>query len=340
MGAVVDKVAIHREIVESKKDLLRMGLNVKNIVYPYGQVSTQMLEMVKQNYRSATITSSASNDTTVTFPLDTYGVRRVDFSGATLNHYKAVVDKAITEASWIVFMTHIKVQQPEYDTMLGTLIDYIQSKGVEIVPFDKGLDTFGDTLSIEGVTRILPDGSFFSDTIVPIYRTLTNAVTADSLIDSFKLGGITKTQITPVGAVTFPEGKGGLLTTDRTFKDGGYHTQTYRIYNTSMTYERYYKVTGAWSEWQRISKVVQFSLLGYDFGSVPANGTVTYNIVIPGAALSLADPAILTTTSILPNNMIATAKVINGNTVQIAVRNPNATAYSTANNSYQGYVLK
>ncbi|AZU61064.1 polysaccharide deacetylase family protein [Neobacillus mesonae] len=337
MGSITDEAIINREIVQSKEELLGMGFNVKNIVYPFGQTSAKLLEYVKKVYRSGTITNIPANDSTVTTPLDTYLVRRVDFSASTLAHYKSVVDKAVSESSWVIFMTHIKVQTLEHDQILSDLIDYIKSLNVEIVTFDKGLDTFGDKLSIDGFMRVTPDNRLISSILVPYYKTATNAVTNDTPMTSFENGAITVTQITSGGAASFPEATAGTLTTDKSFSDAGYQKQIYSLYNTSRKYERYWMLSGSWSQWVKVQQRYEFELK-YDLGTVNAQSSLDYNITVPGA--NVFDQVVITTSGALPDGLIPTARVSATDTVTLRMFNIKSTNVRVYETTYRMALLK
>src|SRR5699024_2084820 len=128
--------------------LLELGFDVKNYVYPYGHNNSAVREEVAKIYKVATRTNNSSNDETNADPLKNTQLNRVALgsyggSNDTLEHHKSVIDKAISENSWVIFMTHVWAQDEEKDQLIADLIDYIKSASVDIVTLDEGLDVFG-----------------------------------------------------------------------------------------------------------------------------------------------------------------------------------------------------
>lgn len=138
----------HLEMYESWRQLREWGLNIETLVYPYGQSTSYAKEIASRYYKAACATDAIQNNT----PLRTFGLGRLAFptTGWTLDNYKAQVDTAIANKSWLIFMLHCG--QTEHDaaaqTILEQLIQYIQSVNVDIVNVTEGVDISGNIIDI------------------------------------------------------------------------------------------------------------------------------------------------------------------------------------------------
>ena len=74
--------------------------------------------------------------------------------------------------------------------------------------------------------------------------------------DDFVLGTITYSEINSSRAVNFPEGKAGLLVTNRMVKWGGYPFQEYHIVGSYNVYKRYWVDSTGWSPFKLVSQAL------------------------------------------------------------------------------------
>ena len=141
------------------------GLNVKSIAYPWGQRGN--LDIISKYYVAGFDTSNTHNSK----PIDPYRIHRYALGSSmpagqdTLAFFKGVIDSAITNNRWLVFMTH--VDYPGNDMqIIQDVLDYAIAQGVKIGTPNEGLRHFapivysgdrtnGDYYSIEqnGVIR-------------------------------------------------------------------------------------------------------------------------------------------------------------------------------------------
>lgn len=292
MQTVTDPVIARREITQSKEELLKMGLNVKNYIYPYGQRNNVVLDEISRSYKAAAITSNAANDNTNKLPINSHEMVRVglgSYAGEfdTLEHHKAVIDKAISEGSWLVFMTHVWAQDASKDQLISDVIDYIQSKNKKIVTFDEGLNYFGDKMNINGVMKVSADNKVISDRLITgvngfEIENFTQAGDIEFLKSKFTKGNIVKTIIPGNRAVGFPNNSAGILTTNFEAIENGYINQTYRLVNTGETFTRTFRQTGGWTVFEALLVKTGHILFDHNFGSVPAHSTSEASIDYPG----------------------------------------------------------
>jgi hypothetical protein len=58
-------------------------------------------------------------------------------SANTLDYYKALVDTAYDNGDWLLLETHTDIANQWDSTLVGAVIDYIQTKGVSIMPINE-----------------------------------------------------------------------------------------------------------------------------------------------------------------------------------------------------------
>jgi len=127
------------------------GLHVHSIVYPWGAIQAAQYPIVSKYYVAGFNTGTSSN----TADLKDYAIYRralgtmMEESLNSLSEFQALVDDAYTNGKWVVFMLHCGTDDFDAE-LVGQVIDYVQSKGIDIVsPFD-GLRVFG-TVSGSGL---------------------------------------------------------------------------------------------------------------------------------------------------------------------------------------------
>jgi peptidoglycan/xylan/chitin deacetylase (PgdA/CDA1 family) len=267
MGTVTDPNVIYNEIVLSKKELLEMGFNVRNLVYPFGQRNVTLKAVANKYYNFGVNTNKQTlvPDTNV-FPfqdnfelvrtaLGSYGAENM-----TYEFYKSAVDKAISENSWLIFMVHVSKQDAMQDQYLAQTIDYIISQGVKIVNLNDGMQYYGDRLNIEGFLKIDKNNKIASEKMVISVSdtTIMSASDADNISkikSDYSKNHILYTKITYSNATGFPENAPGTLITDLSITENGYVRQTYHVYLTNNMYSRKTKADGTWTTWKRITNI-------------------------------------------------------------------------------------
>ena len=141
---------IEQAILETNEYLTLRGLKYHNLVYPYGSNDERVRRIAKKYYRCACTTDAGINTGVVgSFNLKRYplGYGGSD-STNTLENLKAQVDACVSSNGWLIFMLH--PHMPEHTTALtetiASLIEYIQSIGVEIMTLNDGYNVHGNAL--------------------------------------------------------------------------------------------------------------------------------------------------------------------------------------------------
>ena len=330
LGDVDEVDIIRKEVRESKEKLLSLGFNVKNYVYPFGQENALVRKEIAKLYKVSPITNMVDNNNTNKAPLDNYRLMRVALGSFasidTLEHHKSVIDKAIAENSWVIFMTHVWAQNEQKDQLIADVIDYTLSKGVEIANLDEGLDYFGDKVNVDGAFRVLPDNKISSDVFVIGYQdTLINSVEKANDLNYIRSiypkKSIVYSTFNLGNALGMPSDNAGTLVTDLSVGDDGYVTQWYDEYDSDIVWIRKRNGVGAWKNWNQLATkhthIIPTDTL--DFGSISAKATVSSSVTIPGLLFShnpIANPLFG-----INNGLIYSCAVIDTNTLRIKVTN-------------------
>ena len=103
----------------------------------------------------------------------------------TLDNIKARVDECYDQNGWLIFMTHVDdVEHTDEDNqMLRDLIDYIKTKGIDIVTMSEGFEVFGNAIETPNC-KITKQGN----TTMDISATVPKATTSSTGVVQVGLG--------------------------------------------------------------------------------------------------------------------------------------------------------
>ncbi len=130
---------LHTELGGSKTILEGLGFTVRNFVCPGGLDNVLVRRIERTYYRSARGGGIGVNQRMVeTFHL----VSRLADDHTLLTTYQSNVDTAETNERWLIFYIHDTDANDA--TTIGSLIDYIQGKGISIVTVNQALNLIGN----------------------------------------------------------------------------------------------------------------------------------------------------------------------------------------------------
>ena len=129
------------------------GIDVQGVAYPQGKYVPEYIPAVKKHYHFGLTVDRGINRS----PYATYYLNRCEVFPDTsayknnptlaLKEAKARVDDVAQNGGWLIFMTHAW-----YETFnaadLGSLIEYIQSQGIEIVSVADALKATGNVIEV------------------------------------------------------------------------------------------------------------------------------------------------------------------------------------------------
>ena len=146
---------LHYQYATSKEWLESRGFEAESFVYPQNTTNKLVRKTAREYYKYCFTGISFNSEKYLDHSL----INRIAFgsfesynpeiSGISdkdsLDYYKACVDMAIENGQWLVFNTHFGIETShttnEQLTLFRNLVDYIKSKGIEIV-FPSELDPF------------------------------------------------------------------------------------------------------------------------------------------------------------------------------------------------------
>lgn len=282
--------ALDDELALSKRHLIAKGYNVTNIIYPYGQVNEEVRNVAAKYFNcgarvgealsSSGIANSTPNGLNMQ-PVAQFDLGRVALGSFTadgqntLSYYKSIVDLAVRDGSWLIFMMHCGSTEHDetQQQYLREVIDYIHSLNAKIVTLEEGNRIFGNKLYVsnktdinahapENLLAITNDGKLFTE-IGEIKSPATfnlpmNTFTASDPITSYPSNRVTIFPVSNAAANGFPDNTGGTVLTSRIGSNeaGAFNYQEYTQILTNRTFKRFWSIsTNAWTEWKEIKLI-------------------------------------------------------------------------------------
>ncbi len=285
-----------RDELQLNRDTFKeIGIDLESHVYVGGQNDQSVRNITREIYRAAYGASGDENE----YPLQTYRINRFElgaFEGTrkTLSEWEDIIDTAIEEKQWIIFMLHVgsNLHQPADDQMIADIIDYIQSVDADIVRCDEALDRVGNVIDYgdyedDEYFQLGCNGQVRSNNIIEesLFRAGNNTFTPSNIPTDFPEGKIT---IQRCVSSDWPESNGMLLTYAVTGGIGDYVWQEYYARNSSRKYMRGSTSSGDdWQGWKEHFGRLEFSA-ELSFGTVAAHSTKDVNLSV-GSYPALAD---------------------------------------------------
>ena len=264
------------QLSESKKELKNLGFNVDHYVYGYGYANQTTRDLTRKFYKSGANAQDDGHMGVNTIPIKQYKLNRTGIGvyngGRTLDDYKARVDKAIAENGWLIFMTHIGETDEQGVQDIKDTLDYIISKGVEVVTLKDGFEVFGNSLFLGDFT-----GDYHNENYHIIakngeeFKNLPKQpnVNVNTPLNNFKIGDTNHTFLN-IDNSGFPggngNGAGSLLTHRDTHNEYGFSYQLFTHYSGDI-YRRKAISSTTWSEWNQIITKSAFDKYSLDISS-------------------------------------------------------------------------
>lgn len=249
---------LETELYDSNVILKSWGLDVKNFVAPYGSNRGDKVREVSSKYFNCGASTSLGVNTR---PVQNQFLKRIPFGSMTrdgentLEFYKSKIDEAIANNGWVIFMSHC--WHPDHDATqqqyLIDIIEYAQSKDVDIVNLNDGFKEFGNVVEVENVMSVDFKGDIHSRQFEGMKTVLTEGleVGSSTLPDYFKSNYAEKMVFSYFGFAdnqTFPVLNAGLLTT-YVISNKDEIWQEWRPYRRNQTFKRFGNADNTWSAW-------------------------------------------------------------------------------------------
>lgn len=318
-------------------------------IYPGGSENEAVTQEVRKHYECARNSLQGYNRPPIeTFRNVTYFI---DDPVADLTYCKARVDNIVAQGGWLVFSTHVFF--PQWDTtklqMLSDLIDYIHTKGVQIVTYKEGHKVYKNLLDV-GNRKSLPyfligaDGKVQTTHDFKDYKFISKTgISSSTKPSGFQLSKATVTFFDNSDPLQFPETKAGSLTTVHPSGEFYWGYQEWRPLYSNRVYRRVATAGDAWTAWSAADKMASFyqEVIGVSVtATVPASGFYDHEITVSGVN-NATDYAIVNKTSGALTNLVITAFVShNANTVTIRFQNLTASAVNLTGNIFNVGVIR
>lgn len=230
--------------------MINNGGNPDYLAYPFGGNNAEVRALTRKYYKGAFGVSGGVNYP----PLKTYLINRKDFVTTGNN---ALIDEAVANNGWIVFMTHAGYQDFNA-TSFSNLIDYARSKGIDIVTVGEAMKYYGNLLDIGDTVDpenweysiIDADGHAYGRIGNVIHLTGNSAgITGNSPITAYPKNTILRVRLTFAQASSLGFPTAGVLETERWAGADSFSTQTLHVYQSTQKKFRYWKESGEWSAW-------------------------------------------------------------------------------------------
>ena len=252
------------DMEENRKRLELLGSKSRGFVYPQNRHNAYIRRAVQSHFDFSFGGTGINRATVNPMEINRIGVGRWG-SGPDLELYKSHVDDVLVNGGWLVFMLHIGTDSSEEIAVLEQLLDYIQTKDIDVVSATEGYEMYGPNLligdekekylkiggnSITGNYDLLLDGVFRTSHL-PV-----NAHGATAPISDFRIGE-SVIQISSTFARSdgqFPVDVAGALHTYRyTTSEHAYNRQEYRVFDSDDIWVRHVLTNGSWGNWVRIA---------------------------------------------------------------------------------------
>lgn len=256
------------------------GYEVDGFVYPQSVSDFRIRNMTKLYYDYA-FSKLGINDDTL---MDTMQIRRISIGSLdnptingnsdsnTLDYYKACVDYAVANNSWIAFTTHIATTNATQRQHLADLIDYIKSLNVLITDTKTAHKIHSNkvfTGDVEGgtYTIISKNGKLYDSNQI-FYSLELNAYASTTLIEEYPYG-ISVFYVNSFGNSGYPKNASGIVQTYKVGALSGYYYQEFKRYLSPEKFIRYVNFDGSWSIWEEITDIRVLESNKYNLTNVP-----------------------------------------------------------------------
>lgn len=354
----------------SKNILNNLGIDPVGIVFPFNARSRLVCQYSRQYYQLGIGKVYVANEDLNRSPVRSAQLtrRELGWGGSqalegntsalegSLEQCQYYVDKAISEGSWLIFVTHTAQSNATERQAMADGMAYIASKRdaglIDVLITEEAVKRFGnkyddgtlfentefdDVYGVDDYNVIGTDGYKYSGREHITYKGNPGDPSSPSSslpLSSYKKG-ITLTPFTGSHATGLP-GVGGLLETFKTFNDVR-SFQYWHSYNGHL-----YKRSWSGSAWGSLVKLsaseISIPSTTLTFPSVPANGEQTLTLNVPGATTS--DTVIINPRSQLNANFTYNAGIYSPDTVSVTVHNLRNVAASPGERNWVGKVLK
>lgn len=260
---------VDNEILNCYNYLTKNGFKVNAHVYAYGYSTEYSRNVTRKNHIVGINATPNLQKPINNIPISTFRLGRVPLGWGTetgkdtLEYYKSLVDKCIDENGWLVFMCHLAMTSDEQITIIGQLLDYIQTRinDISVQTVTEAIKTFGNQIDIGDFEK-------FDDKDNSYHIVSADGKIYNSSSKYFTMHHSIIKKETPISEFPYGVTTVGFSSVDNTNFHSGGHIMTYRgrIYVDDLSFQMYFRydtkgveirywndTTKKWGEFQTIS---------------------------------------------------------------------------------------
>ena len=139
--STLSEAQVREEIIGGKQDLADLGFETTTFAYPFGGTNDVVKQVVRDaGYAGAFGANGGFNDAAT----DKFDLYRWNLnSSMSIEQAKAIIDEAIANKKWVIFVMHKVDEVGTDDTnvtseVLQEIVDYVQEKNVDVVTNAEG----------------------------------------------------------------------------------------------------------------------------------------------------------------------------------------------------------
>jgi peptidoglycan/xylan/chitin deacetylase (PgdA/CDA1 family) len=272
---------VHDQFRQSRDWLKENGFKGYNVLcYPYNLFGLREKKIAPIYYdcaRSSNYGGTNFNSTPVaTFELKSFFITNLPavnsesgFPGNSLNHYKFLIDRAVTRNEWLILSTHSwEISQWGYQQLLEDIISYAKTK-LKIVSMAQGLENIKNVIDAGDYNNGFNDkfkshfsvgaGGKVSSNRINSVQLLSDSVDGSTHIDSYEDNMLTICSVStnktgfPLDGTAQP--RAGILYThkfSRSKNEYDYYYQIFKVYGNENEYIRKCNNDGTWGTWKQM----------------------------------------------------------------------------------------
>src|SRR5690625_181128 len=265
---------VEREFRDSKLELIDMGFNVNNYVYPGGNYGKRERLLAKKYYRAARCSDRDFGGVNGS-PLNTYELKTIwlDPSTRPLKEYlsthtkaeaiqmiiddcKQSIDRARDRNEMVIISTHFQhINDADYQQMYREVIQYAKNN-TKVTTLNEALNIMGNIVDVGDYSETGRRASNETHVVIGADGTISGSASVverdkyglESTLNEFPYG-VTFTPISYSKATNAPESYSGMLVTYRLEEEIGYNFQEYIVYGSNRIYRRIADSNNNWDSW-------------------------------------------------------------------------------------------
>lgn len=246
------------EMKNSRDWLLNNGFTANGVVYPYGYdtVNPKYLNIKNSARKFYKYGINAFGNGVNTSPVDNFDIKRYWLAGSTWADVQDVLNTAITNKQWVVFIVHSYDIQ-EFDSgVIPNILDFCNTNSIPVLPFGEASELKGNILAVGEYTNqnkrlfIGQDGSVVQSLSGNYVVSGLYSGSIDDLLTTFPTDKITTFRVKD-GTPDNVTSEGGVVTVYNIGGDGSYYN--YETYQSIVTHTKkirfWVDATNTWTVW-------------------------------------------------------------------------------------------